>query len=330
MSIRRSIPSLIRLGMFLLALPMALVLAGCETNPATGRNQFQALSTQEEIAMGTQAMPELVKEYGGRVANADLQNYVVEIGRKLAATTEGKNPALPWEFTLLDSDVINAFAMPGGKVFMSRGLAQRMTNEAQLAGVLGHEVGHVTARHINDQMARQGLTSVLVGVGSAAADAAGYGGLGQVGETVGGVVLLKYSRDQELEADKLGLRYMTRNGYDPAAMRQVMQILKSASGGGKQAEIFSTHPDPDSRIQQIDSLLRGEYAGTQNNPQFQLKEGEFRTRFLSKVGPVRPAAPRPQGRGVGGVRDLEFAFDEPASWCLHCAAAGDVRTAGAR
>src|SRR5205823_502333 len=109
----------------------------------------------QEVQMGAEAMPELTKQYGGKVANTDLQTYVTGVGRKLAATTEADNPALPWEFTLLNSDVINAFALPGGKVFLTTGLAKRMTNEAQMAGVLGHECGHVTARHINDKITRE-------------------------------------------------------------------------------------------------------------------------------------------------------------------------------
>ncbi len=312
-------PIFLRLALLAL-LPALLVPVGCETNAATGRPQLQALSRQQEIAMGIEAQPQLTQEYGGTVPNADLRNYVAEVGQRLAAVTEGDNPSLPWEFTLLDSDVINAFALPGGKVFVSRGLAARMTNEAQLAGVLGHEVGHVTARHINDQMANSGVATILVNAGSAAAGAAGYdpNTVGQIGQTVGGVILLKYGRGQELEADRLGMRYMARLNYNPYAMRQVMQILQQAMAGGREPEFLSTHPYPESRIQQIDGLLATEYAGTQNNPQYQLKESEFKSRFLSKLSTLPPPQKR-QGNATPRLDDRAFALEHPASWCLHCA-----------
>src|SRR5882724_635694 len=113
--------------------------------------------------MGAEATPQISKQYGGPVKNAAVQQYVAELGKNLAATTEKDNPKLPWEFTLLDSDVINAFSLPGGKVFFSRGLAVKLQNEAQMAAVLGHEIGHVTARHINDQMTHELEVSAAAG-----------------------------------------------------------------------------------------------------------------------------------------------------------------------
>lgn len=299
---------------------LALLPVACEKNAATGKNQFQALSRQSEIAMGMEAQPQLTKEYGGKVNSPELQAYLSELGQRMAAVTEGDNPTLPWDFTMLDSDVINAFSTPGGKVYFSRGLVARMTNEAQLAGVLGHEIGHVTARHINDQMTNSGIASILVGAGSAAAGAAGYSGeaVGQIGQQVGGVVLLKYGRSQELEADRLGMRYMARLNYNPVGMRQVMEILKQAMAGGRQPELLSTHPYPENRIKQIDGLLAAEYAGTQNNPQYKLNESEFQTRCLSKL---RTLPPPPKGKAsLDLTPDRAFALNHPETWCLHCAA----------
>lgn len=267
---------------------------GCTTNPTTGKSQFNMLSREQEIQIGTENTPAMVQEHGGVVANADLQAYVREIGMKLVAHTEGDNPTLPWEFTLLDSDIINAFAMPGGKVFITRGLAVKMSNEAQLAGVLGHEIGHVTARHINDAIARQagyqGIGAVLgIGLGNSAASSAllqlyGAGGQG---------VLLKFGRDQESESDALGMRYMSKAGYNPLGQRQVMGILAEASagGGGSWEEFLATHPYPETRIKRIDGLLEREYAHTQNNPAYTLGEEAFRNRFLSKL-----TAAFPEGR----------------------------------
>lgn len=275
----------------LLAGAAAVLLGGCSTNPTTGRSQFNALSRDQEIALGTEAMPQLTAEFGGAVARQDLQAYVREIGLKLAQHTEGESPSLPWEFTLLDSDVINAFALPGGKVFVSRGLAEKMTSEAQLAGVLGHEIGHVTARHVNDRIAQQqgfqiggALLGILVGDsggGQALSELYGFGGQG---------FLLKFSRDQESESDALGMRYMAKAGYDPAGQRGVMEILQASMGGASgQGEFFATHPYPETRIKRITQLLETEYAYTQNNPQFKKGEAEFRQRFLSKLRAAYPA-----------------------------------------
>ncbi len=276
-----------RVGMVALVASLLLPLGACSTNLTTGRSQFNALSREQEVAIGTEGMPELIKEYGGVVSRAELRDYVREIGLKLVATTAQDDPAileLPWEFTLLDSKVINAFALPGGKVFMSRGLASKMTNEAQLAAVLGHEVGHVTARHINDryadmmkaQLALAGLQIFLGGSGGGA-------DISQLGGQIAEVALLSYGRDQELESDALGMRYMTRAGYDPIGARQVMEILAREAGGGKQPEFLSTHPHPESRIKQIDQLLAGPYAGMSGSSQFKVGEQEFRTRLLGKL-----------------------------------------------
>lgn len=276
-----------RFGIGFLIAGLFLPIAGCTKNLTTGRNQFDALSREQEISLGAQGKPEMVKEYGGEVAKAELRDYVREVGLGLVATTAQDDPSivqLPWEFTLLNSDVINAFALPGGKVFVSRGLAQKMTNEAQLAGVIGHEIGHVTARHINDRYTREmgaqlglGVVGVLLGGESGAAD------LTQLGGQIAQVALLSYSRKQELESDSLGMRYMTRAGYDPIGARQVMELLARESAGGKQPEFLSTHPHPESRIEQIDKLLAGPYVGMTGSAQFKTGEQEFRTRFLGKL-----------------------------------------------
>jgi predicted Zn-dependent protease len=273
----------------LFVLLAALVLPACSTNPTTGRSQFNAMSREEEIALGTQAKPELIKEYGGEVARADLRAYITEVGMRLVATTAEDDPSLtslPWEFTLLDSPVINAFALPGGKVFMSRGLASKMTNEAQLAAVLGHEVGHVTARHVNDRFARQKWSQLGIGIGSIflGADLSGA-------QNLVGIALMRYDREQELESDALGMRYMARAGYNPLGTKQVMEILAHEAGGRGGSEIMSTHPLPESRVKRAQQLLESEYSFTQGNSQYKLGEQEFQARFLSKL-----AAAYPEGR----------------------------------
>lgn len=284
-TVSRRIKSSSAMFIVMILVGLILPLAACSTNPTTGRKQFNALSREEEIQIGTQASPEMIKEYGGVVARAELRDYVREVGMKLVATTAQDDPSiaqLPWEFTLLDSKVINAFALPGGKVFMSRGLAAKMTNEAQLAAVLGHEVGHVTARHINDRYAdamkgQAVLTGLQILLGTS------DGGVTQLGGQVVELTLMSYGRGQELESDALGMRYMTRAGYDPIGARQVMEILAREAGSGKQPELLSTHPHPESRIKQIDQLLAGPYAGMSGSSQYKVGEQEYRTRFLGKL-----------------------------------------------
>jgi len=298
------------------ALAFAASLAACTFNPATGRREFSMISRDEEIAMGVTEGPKFAAEFGGKVNNAELQSYVSRIGHALAAKTEGDYPSLPWEFTLLDSDVINAFALPGGKIYLTRGLARQMTNEAQLAAVLGHEVGHVTARHINSQMSRQGLTSLIIGV-AAAASGQEYGqDVAEIGQQVGGVVLLKFGRDQESQADEFGMRYMSKLNYDPKGALEVMQILQRAMAGGRQPELLSTHPYPETRMERIQNALGSTYKATQGNPQFSLRESEFRSGFLPKLN----ALPAPKHPGAVKKSDAGTPFMGKYGYCALCLA----------
>jgi predicted Zn-dependent protease len=279
-------------GMGAVAIAALALLTGCEKNLTTGRSQAIALSWNDEVAIGMQEQPKMVKEFGGVVPQAELRAYVTEVGNKLAATTAQDDPILgkiPWEFTLLNSPVINAFALPGGKVFMSRGLAEKMTNEAQLAAVLGHEIGHVAARHTNERIARVQYTQGAIGIVGALL---GTGGGGDLLASIAGqgaqFWLLSYDRDQEIESDLLGVRYMTRVGYDPRGSYQVMQILSSTDKQGRPPEMLSTHPYPEKRMENIQQWIATDYAHTQNNSQFSLREQEFRSRFLSKLSAAYP------------------------------------------
>lgn len=296
----------------IVALAVLSLAAGCSKNVTTGRYQYAALSRDQEIRIGTEEQPKMVQEYGGKLKNEQINAYVTEIGAKLAANTEGDNPSLPWEFTVLDSEIINAFALPGGKVFMSRGLSDMMTNEAQLAGVLGHEVGHVTARHTSE---RFGQANVVSGVGTALGALLGEGAAAQAGAVAvqygGQAILLKYSRGQEIEADELGMRYMAKCGYDPRGQLQVMEILDKASEGresGLLESFFASHPDPKERISIIEGKLKGEFANTQNNPQYQLFADRYKQRYLSLRKAELEARPARTLAAVGA-----------ASWCTHCA-----------
>ncbi len=308
--------------------PLAIVLAlalvsmgsvACSTNPATGKRSLTLLSWEREMQMGADAAPQFTAQFGGAVANTSANRFVNRVGHRLLGGIEDGVPELEWEFTLLDSDVINAFALPGGKVFMSRGLAQRLDSESQLAGVLGHEIGHVTARHANQQISRQsgfkaGLGKLAVAVGVAADDSVvrQYGKYAVPALAVGGnVVLLKYGRDEESEADMLGVRYMTRAGYNPMGQVQVMRVLAAAGGGGaRQIEWLSTHPCPETRIARLQELIHDDYAFTQSSPDYQDYPNRYQNQFLSQLG----ALPRTEGHMILA------SLGEPSSWCVHCAA----------
>jgi predicted Zn-dependent protease len=294
-------PTALRLCLMVLLI-LAAGLVACTTNPATGQRQLNVMTEAQEISVGQQAAPQFLDQYGGPIPDEQIRAYVADIGRRLAATSE--RPELPWEFHVVDSAVINAFALPGGKVFMSRGLMERMENEAQLAGVLGHEIGHVTAQHIGQQMSRQMvLSGLLVGLGVAAqvSDRDWLQVLGAVGGVGGGVYLMSFGREQESEADSLGLRYMTRLGYNPVGQVQVMEILREASGPTGAPEFLSTHPLPDTRIRRLEDEIRKNYPEALDTGTYAFHEDRFRERFLDRVRNLPPARHTGQERRGDGA-----------------------------
>lgn len=314
-----------RLGLGVVALAGAGLgglgsVTGCAVNEATGERQFLIMDRQTAIATGSEASPQLTAEYGGAVSDRVATGYVTEVGERLAAVTEGDNPGLPWEFTLLDSEVINAFALPGGKVFISKGLAARMRNEAQLAGVLGHEIGHVTAKHVNDRIVQNAGAQLGVQLVTSWLGGGEPGLTAQIVQTMvpvaGQGIVLRYGREQELQADSLGMRYMARVGYDPAGQLQVMRILQEAAGGAGGIELLSTHPFPETRIEHIEELLAGEYAGMAG----EYYPERFEQRMLSRIGRVEVNA---DGPGEGGLGD-------PVHWCGVCASDAGVDQASLR
>ncbi len=315
-------------------------MTGCETNKTTGRSQYAALSREEERQIGEEQAPELTQEFGGKVTDPQLQAYITDIGKRLAATTRVEDPEmadLNWEFTLLNSDVVNAFALPGGKVFVSKGLAAKMTNEAQMAAVVGHEIGHVTARHTSERYGQQiaivGGTTILGAIigGAASSDdrATGAGVGAGAGAAVGGIWALSYSRDQEVEADRLGMRYMERLKYNPQGAVQVQGILQAeaAKGGGGNLEILSTHPSSETRIRELNNRLAKYYQHTVNNPEYTFGEDRFRKQFLSKLSALPQPAGSARSMMVVAVGAGEFDASQPHTWCGLCAAAAQHASA---
>src|SRR5438874_3714401 len=249
-----------------LALLAGLGAGGCAVNPATGSRQLMLISESQEIAMGRDYDKQVVASIG-LYPDSGLQRYLQQFGTRLAATSE--RPNLPWTFRVVDDPVVNAFALPGGFIYVTRGIFAHLNSEAELAGVVGHEIGHVTARHSVSQLSKQQLTQLGLAVGTIASpDFERFAGLASAGL---GVLFLKYSRDAERQADDLGLRYMRRVNYDPREMPHVFEMLtrvSQAQGGGRVPEWLATHPDPENRrgrIEQEVAALPQSFSGVAVN-----------------------------------------------------------------
>jgi len=287
--------------LILILLTLIAIATGCTTNPATGQKQLNMLNPDREKALGAEASPKFVKQYGGDIPSPSIRAYVSDLGHRLAAVSE--RPDLQWEFHAVDSAVINAFALPGGKVFVTRGLMEKLSNEAQLAGVLGHEVGHVTAQHIGQQMTRAMIiTGIGVGIGVAGeqSDEDWMKVLG-VGTSVGGgLYMLSYGRNQETQADELGVRYMTRIGYNPIGQIQVMKVLKQASGGGGAGmEFLATHPYPDTRIKHLRAHIRKHYPDFKDPQKYRVYKDRYQRKVLAELKRLPPAEHDPQRQPAG-------------------------------
>ena len=231
----------------------ALLLGGCTLNPATGSHQLNFFGEESEIEMGREADAEIVASVG-LYDDPLLQDYVQDLGMEIAAASE--RPGLPWSFKLLDDPAVNAFALPGGYVYVTRGLMTHLDSEAELAATIGHEVGHVTARHGVNQMSKQILASVGLGVASILdEDIADWAFAGHIGL---GLLFLHHGRDDERQADDLGLRYAMRAGYDPREMAELFGVLDAVSqveGAGRLPSWLATHPDPGARRKRVEEQV---------------------------------------------------------------------------
>jgi predicted Zn-dependent protease len=240
-----------------------MYLGTSSNNPITGEKQRVSLSSEDEIALGLNAEPQMIQQYGGLVRDGNARAMVDRVGGRLLKAlnaklaSQGRRNPYPFKFHLLaDSQTINAFALPGGQVFITAGLFRDLETEGQLAGVLGHEVGHVLARHGAQQLAKQQLTQGLVG---AAGVAGGSADSARMAQAIGEMVNMKYGRQDENDADEWGVKLMADAGYDPRAMLGVMKILDRASQGNKQPEILSTHPNPPNREKHIEAVIKREF-----------------------------------------------------------------------
>jgi predicted Zn-dependent protease len=243
--LRNVLPALAVIGM--------TTTAGCAVNPVTGQRQLALVTEAQEIEMGRQVAADAVRSLG-LVDDQALQDYVHRLGTMMAATSE--RPHLPWSFGVVDDPTPNAFAAPGGFIFVTRGLLAMMRNEAELMGVLGHEIGHVTARHSVTLISRAQLAQIGLGVGAILSPT-----VAQLGDLLGGgmqLLFLHYGRDAERQADDLGFRYMLEHNYDAREMVNVFTALQRSGELAGQSPVptwLASHPNPEERIQRIQAAL---------------------------------------------------------------------------
>ncbi len=260
-----------------------------------------AINEQKEIAIGQQTHAQFEKEFGGLYGDEVVQAYVGNVGMNLAR--QAGRPSLPWQFAVLNAKQVNAFAVPGGYIYITQGLLYRLENEAMLAGVLGHEAAHIAHRHSVQQIQRaqtaQGLSTAVGVVGGLF----GYGWAGDVTGVVASLSLMKYGRDQEKQADLGGLKYMVATGYDPNGMTETMAVLQGATGGkkGGPPEFLSSHPNPGNRLEYLKQTIDKRYRGAAQGGKIGAEE--FRRNVLSRRSMA--LAPLPNGATA-------------STWCAHC------------
>ncbi|MBN1293482.1 MAG: M48 family metalloprotease [Candidatus Latescibacteria bacterium] len=284
--------------------------SGCAVNPVTGKSQFMLMSESKEIAMGQQAHGEIVQSYGS-YGDSTIQSWFNDRGQEMAHITH--RPNLPYNFTVLDSPIINAFAVPGGYVYVTRGILAYFNDEAQFAGVLGHELGHVNARHTAARYSKAQLANLTLGIGTIFSEEfARYAQIASLGTSL---LFLKFSRDDEREADKLGVEYSSADGYDAVHMSEFFHTLERMHpSGGSLPAWQSTHPDPGDRINATKKMALA-YQSKYPDKKFIIRKNEY---YDLIDGIVFGDDPR-----QGYVKDnmfyhpgMKFMFPVPSGWSV--------------
>lgn len=236
--------------------------ASKEYNPVVGEDQYVGITPEQEIALGLQAAPEMAAQFGGLHSDQQAQAFLDEVCARLINNSDAGQAEWPYECSLLeDEETINAFALPGGQLFITAALLNRLQSEGQLAGVMAHEIAHAVARHSAQQIARQQLTQGLTGavvIASYDPENPNSAATGQMAAVVGQLLTMRYSREHELQSDRLGVRFMVQAGYDPRRLIDVMRVLSEA-GGASPPEFFSTHPNPENRVGEIERAIELEF-----------------------------------------------------------------------
>lgn len=246
------IPPQLLIGLAMAGFALFKYCGTATTNPITGETQHISITPEEEIALGLQSFPQMAAEFGGEVLGTEEDALVRQVGERLVQNSIAKETPYRYEFHLLkDPRTINAFALPGGQIFITYALFSKFDKVDQLAGVLGHEIGHVIARHSAQRMAQMELAQGLTGAVTMATYDPSNPNSGYIAQQVANMVQMKYGRDQEYQSDDIGVRVMLEAGFQPEHLIDVMEILKQASGGSDTPEFQSTHPSPENRKEQI-------------------------------------------------------------------------------
>ena len=234
---------------------LLLAVAACATNPVTGKREFNIVSESQEIQIGQQSHPEVIRQFGVYNEKPELNRLVDTVGHRLAAVSD--RPNLPWTFTVIDTPMVNAMALPGGYIYITRGMLERINSEDELAGVLGHEITHVTARHAAEQMSRAQLAQFGLILGAVVAGPEATQAFGQFAELGLNLLFQRYSRSQESQADLVGTEYVTRANYNPIGVERMLTTLmrldKNPSSGVE--KYFESHPDPAKRVHDVQNKL---------------------------------------------------------------------------
>lgn len=259
----------------ILSLIGLLALLGCATNPVTGRRELMIVSEAQEQQLGDQSHPAVLKQFGIYDEKADLNRMVNEIGTRIAAVSD--RPDLPWRFTLLDTPMINAMALPGGYVYVTRGILERMNSQDELAGVIAHEVAHVAARHSAQRLSQSQLAQIGLVLGSILAGpqaTQAYGDLAQLGA---GLLFQRYSRQQETQADLLGTAYMAEAGFNPKGAENMLKALQRLEKGDVSSleRYFIDHPDPGKRVREVQTQIAELRQVSPNIGTQELERGDF-------------------------------------------------------
>ena len=235
---------------------LTLLFVACATNPVTHKREFNIVSESQEIEMGRQSHEEVIHQYGVYNEKPELNQLVETTGKRLAAISD--RPNLPWHFTIIDTPMVNAMALPGGYIYITRGMMERINSEDELAGVLGHEITHVTARHAAQQMSRAQIAQLGMVLGSVVAGPQATQAFGQIAEMGVGLLFLRYGRAQESQADLVGTNYSARAGFNPTGVERMLTTLqrlqKTRPTGLEQ--YFQSHPDPAKRVRDVQGELK--------------------------------------------------------------------------
>ena len=243
-----------KIRLLILSLTSCLLI-GCEVNPITGQEELMLISEAQDIEIGRKYAPEIEKQLGGRIDDESLQNYINSIGQKIARISH--RPGWVYHFTAVDHNSVNALALPGGYIFITRGMLEKLTTEAQLAALIAHEIVHVTARHSSAAISRQmGLSFILLGLSASGAKIPQ--GAGRATQLALQLIGLKYSREHEREADVAGVDYMVVAGYNPYGAVELQQMLQKQDKV-RPAEFLSTHPSSENRVISLNARIQTRY-----------------------------------------------------------------------